>query len=478
MNKNSSDKEKILANFDINELPSIISDQFTKLGEVETALANANTAVKNAENAVKKKRNVKLFNKKDCIQDLQNVTEDLATAQITTVDAQAQLFEYQKELTIITRFLLALGLYNIAANRTVVREVEMRLKNASEKEISNLAKEELKNVLRQLKAQADVMSKQEKLTETVKVHHGTIKEINKQIDSIETISDEQRILIGAIGAENIAQDKKIDHLIGVVSSHTDELDVRRNKDSEHDEALSKIADKDAEQDEILSDITKKDREQDEKISLGIKKDVEQDTRLLAAEERDKEHDRLLLAQMKADSIHDELFEQQADLNNELISDIKNLDVRSKVLEDSVFEIKNSIANIYEEERSIKNNIDIVTENQKDSLKSAVKEQLVVNNNFSDILKNHSNVQNEMNSRLEACEENENTINNILEIHKKGIEGLHKDVEYCKTFEEMINTLQEKQEKQKSIIKKLTIGLIISGGVSIIALVVAILIFFL
>ncbi len=75
---------------------------------------------------------------------------------MTAAEAQKLSFEYQEKLGEVTKYLFFLGESNIVANRTVVREIEMRLKGASEAEISSLAKQELINVVKQLKDQEDM----------------------------------------------------------------------------------------------------------------------------------------------------------------------------------------------------------------------------------------------------------------------------------------------------------------------------------
>ena len=54
-------------------------------------------------------------------------------------------------------YLFGLGVSNLAMNRSVVRGVEMRLKGASEEELDELARQEILGVVRQLKAQEDIM---------------------------------------------------------------------------------------------------------------------------------------------------------------------------------------------------------------------------------------------------------------------------------------------------------------------------------
>ncbi|MFR2874706.1 MAG: hypothetical protein ACLTB7_09420 [Veillonella atypica] len=90
------------------------------------------------------------------IEKLQNAVISTAKALEESSDAHKKTFEYQKRLTNISYGLFRLGATNIAYNRSLVREIELRLKGASEKEISELARNELVRVVTQLKEQEDL----------------------------------------------------------------------------------------------------------------------------------------------------------------------------------------------------------------------------------------------------------------------------------------------------------------------------------
>lgn len=168
---------------DAEQLPTIISSQFNELTELDTKIKEIQ---KKAEEAKKKANDsqisVKLLNKKEAIELLQDAIKSLAIAQAEEVDAQEKLFTYQKKLTEITKYLFGLGVSSIAMNRSVVRELDLKLKGASDKEISELAKQELLNVINQLNAQRDMMDKQEKLTERVKENGEHINNLRENLD--------------------------------------------------------------------------------------------------------------------------------------------------------------------------------------------------------------------------------------------------------------------------------------------------------
>ena len=98
-------------------------------------------------------------------------------------------FEYQKRLTNISYGLFRLGATNIAYNRSLVREIELRLKGASEKEISELARNELVRVVTQLKEQEDLQKKLARLKEEVKTLKKSQNDINDSLTVIDADKD-------------------------------------------------------------------------------------------------------------------------------------------------------------------------------------------------------------------------------------------------------------------------------------------------
>ena len=184
-----------ISGVNIENLPSVLSSQFDKLNllqyNVEKSLDMAIEAKIKSEDAYVK-MGIFDYSKKDAIKLLQEASKGLAEGIMTAAEAQKVSFEYQTKLTEITKFLLRLGLSNIAMNRSVVRELELKLKGASEEEISDLAKQELKNVIMQLKAQEDIMNKQAKLTDKVKQQNKLIEFHSEKLFEQEKDLEEQQ----------------------------------------------------------------------------------------------------------------------------------------------------------------------------------------------------------------------------------------------------------------------------------------------
>ena len=178
-------------NFSIEQLPTIIGDTYKNITEVDRKISNAVSKAEEAKAladiASKKEAGWSFFggDKKEAIEALQSAAISQANALSDSVDANKQLFENQKKMSDALRYLFGLGVANMAANRTVVRELELKLQNASKEELSELARQEITNVILQLRAQEDMQYKLEKHNRILREHKGEIDKILGEINSFE-----------------------------------------------------------------------------------------------------------------------------------------------------------------------------------------------------------------------------------------------------------------------------------------------------
>jgi len=172
-----NDTEVIMGIVKETDLPKIISGEIQKLNELEKsvteAIRKAEQANISAGNAYGKSAG--LFKKKAAIESLQDAVYDQAQAVMSAAEAQKISFEFQTKLVEISKFLFNLGISNIALNRSTVRQLQLKMEGASKAELSELARKEILMVVKQLKAQEDILVKQQKLEEGTKQHE---KEIN------------------------------------------------------------------------------------------------------------------------------------------------------------------------------------------------------------------------------------------------------------------------------------------------------------
>jgi hypothetical protein len=174
---NENSKEHINA-----DLPQIIEGQVTKLNKLDKSVGKALDAAEKAKESAEKAKSMStgFWNKKEVIEKLQSAGKDLAEAVMSEAEVQRISFEFQTELAKISKYLFALGVSNITSNRNVAHELELRLKGASEEELSELARQEIKNVVEQLKAQEDILIKQATLTKLVEGHDRELKVLFQQ----------------------------------------------------------------------------------------------------------------------------------------------------------------------------------------------------------------------------------------------------------------------------------------------------------
>ena len=178
-------------NISIEQLPTIIGNTFKHISEVDRKISNAvsraEEAKKLADEASQKNAGWSFFgsDKKEAIEALQSAAISQANALSDSVDANKELFNNQKKMSEALRYLFGLGVANIAANRTVVRELELKLKNASQEELSELARQEITNVILQLRAQEYMQYKLENHDRILREHKVDIDKILGEINSFE-----------------------------------------------------------------------------------------------------------------------------------------------------------------------------------------------------------------------------------------------------------------------------------------------------
>ena len=85
--------------------------------------------------------------------------------------------------------LLAMGLMNLVSNRTVFQRIKDELQKASEEEINEHAREELRKIVAQLKAQEDIYNRLDRQA-------GIIEDMQSKILQIEATHQE---LVGEMG---------------------------------------------------------------------------------------------------------------------------------------------------------------------------------------------------------------------------------------------------------------------------------------
>lgn len=176
-----------LPTIDETQVPSLIEEQFSKMNDLKTGLEIAKKKAVDAGELAKSTKDMKtgFFKTKGTIESIQETQLILSEATMQNAYALEKTFEYQQAIADITKYLFGLGVTNIAMNRCVVKELEMRLNHASEEEIDELARNEIKNVVKELKNQEDIIKKQIDFSTKLKDFNDKLNSINQIIDKDE-----------------------------------------------------------------------------------------------------------------------------------------------------------------------------------------------------------------------------------------------------------------------------------------------------
>lgn len=149
-----------------------ISDKIDAVVTIDKEYQDAVKAAKRAEfNAQKAKSaaddaaglSAGFGKKKKAIIALQNAQKEQAEGLESVTVANKKTNELMQKLIEATRALFALGTNSIAANRSVYRQLQLKMKNASEQELSDFARKEIGDVIKQLNDQQDLFEKQKEL---------------------------------------------------------------------------------------------------------------------------------------------------------------------------------------------------------------------------------------------------------------------------------------------------------------------------
>lgn len=290
-------------------LPRLIEEQINKLKALDRSI---NEAMMAAEKATESARSADAMSagwgkKKAAIEELQSSVVDLADAIQAGVEAQQLSFEHHTKITEITKYLFGLGVSNIATNRFVVRELEMRLKGASQEELSELARQELMMVVKQLKDQEDILKKQEDFSRAVKVLNEKIKKLDEEIEAQTELSKQHEKQL-KMHAET---DKRLD----------ERLQAQEELNKQHEKQLKLHTEANKRLDERLQTQEEMSKQHEKQLKIHTEADKRLDLRLQEQEEMSKQHEKQLkihaesdkrleeklLEQMETDRLHDEQF---------------------------------------------------------------------------------------------------------------------------------------------------------------------------
>ena len=163
------DEKLDILNMPESEVPAVINEKFDQLAEIKNEIQDLqSSSIEIKNNAViAKNKKVGIFNKKNVIKDLQTLTVDISSNQVANAEITNKILMYQQKIAETMKFLLGLGVTNLATNRAVVKQLKDRLESAQDGSIDEYEEKEILSVLRQLKAQEDMLEKQKRIGEKI-----------------------------------------------------------------------------------------------------------------------------------------------------------------------------------------------------------------------------------------------------------------------------------------------------------------------
>jgi chromosome segregation ATPase len=159
-----------------------------------TSIDNLSKEIKSAEDNIKKAiyeakkaqdDGVKLFRKKAAIEVLQTVTVTQSEALESSIKASKSLFENQQRIAQAVKNLYIICAGNLATTRTAIKELRMRLENATNEELSEIAQQELHAAILHLKAQEDFMVRISNIENILREHRAELSGLNDNIVDIQ-----------------------------------------------------------------------------------------------------------------------------------------------------------------------------------------------------------------------------------------------------------------------------------------------------
>lgn len=181
----------------LSELPQIIRNKTELITKLEMIVKEARAEAEIAEEQAK---NIKGYEEKkflgykyktgdtkENVESTQNVVKLLVLAQKKNTEALELSFKFQKELASTTEYLFYLGCYNIATNESMITNLNKQLRGEGTNgvQLSENVKEQFKNVVLRLRAQKDVLYRQEQIEQKSKRQENKLKSIETDIQNFE-----------------------------------------------------------------------------------------------------------------------------------------------------------------------------------------------------------------------------------------------------------------------------------------------------
>ena len=210
----------------VSDFPNLLTQQISLIKDNSEKIVEAKDKAKKAKTAAEKAKSekVKWYNKTASIEALQKALEPMIDALEGQTDIADSLAKSIQAILDASKFLFVLGVSNMAANRMVIRELELKLNNASKEQLSALAQQELKNVLYQLKAQENTFARLDAVETKVK----SLIEVNKTLETRIEAQEDNNTRLDSIERNNKALEESTNSIRNQIQSVSSCLEQHNN----------------------------------------------------------------------------------------------------------------------------------------------------------------------------------------------------------------------------------------------------------
>lgn len=199
---------------------------------VEASAQGADEARRLAEQA--KTKSAGFGQKQAAIQSLQDAGVAASGAISALAESQKHLFENQQTLAKSLVDLKDYALGSIAATRLVYRHLQLKLSDASERELSELAQSELRQVMQEFKRQLDLAERQEQADKKLVLLRDELSRQKAQAEQAISVADEEHKLFHQAAALAKSNAVRLDAFL-------EDLELQREADRVFNESMQVVS---------------------------------------------------------------------------------------------------------------------------------------------------------------------------------------------------------------------------------------------
>ena len=274
-----------------------VEEQVKKLAQLGRKVDSVLTAAKSAEYSAQRAVNCPkgLFKKKAALETIADAVEALGNANMQNAQGLEVVYSFTQSLAEINEGLFDLAAMGVAANNSVMQQLEAKLRGASSSELNAIAKNELKRTISILKNQSRVFEEQGKLRALQDTMQLQLKALSGESNEQARQNAEQDARLDAGEQHDARQDELIAENMEHDAQQDALLEQHSQTDQEHAQLIAENMEHDAQQDALLEQHSQTDQEHAQLIAENMEHDTQQDQQLAQHTEKDAEHDRLIAA---------------------------------------------------------------------------------------------------------------------------------------------------------------------------------------